>query len=245
MLFDQREFDVRCEWAERGVVELAPISDAIVIVDVLSFTTCVSIAVNRGATVFPFRWKDAVAARAYAASVGAELAASRSMPEQSDSPYSLSPVSLLRIPRGARLVLPSPNGSMLTLSTGTTPTFAGCIRNCKAVARAAMRCGRRIAVVPAGERWTPDGALRPAVEDWVGAGAIIQYLEGARSPEAQAALAAYQAAADALETLLTECGSGKQLIAMGYPQDLGVCAALNADPVAPILKDGAYTEFRS
>lgn len=32
MYFNQAEFEVRCEWGEHGVVELAPISDAIVIV---------------------------------------------------------------------------------------------------------------------------------------------------------------------------------------------------------------------
>ena len=32
---DQGEFDIRCEWGLRGVQTLAPISDVVVIVDVL------------------------------------------------------------------------------------------------------------------------------------------------------------------------------------------------------------------
>lgn len=34
--FDQADFEVRCEWGLQGVLQLAPISDVVVIVDVLS-----------------------------------------------------------------------------------------------------------------------------------------------------------------------------------------------------------------
>lgn len=33
MNFDQAEFEVRCEWGEKGVLQLAPISDVVVIND--------------------------------------------------------------------------------------------------------------------------------------------------------------------------------------------------------------------
>jgi hypothetical protein len=57
MIFDQSEFDLRCEWGDRGVTHLAPISDVVVIVDVLSFSTSVEIATNNGAIIFPYEWK--------------------------------------------------------------------------------------------------------------------------------------------------------------------------------------------
>jgi len=51
-------------------------ADVLIIVDVLSFSTCVEVAVSRGARVFPYRWKDETA-REYATQVGAELAVQR------------------------------------------------------------------------------------------------------------------------------------------------------------------------
>ena len=137
----------------------------VVIVDVLSFSTCVDIATVNGAAVFPYRFNDD-SARNYAQARGALLAG----PRGSACEYSLSPTGLLDIPAGARLVLPSPNGSTLSLATGATPTLAGCLRNSRAVAAYAGRIGRKVAVIPCGERWD-DGSLRPAVEDLIGAGA--------------------------------------------------------------------------
>lgn len=234
MTFDQREYDIRCEWGEQGVARLAPISDAIIIVDVMSFSTCVTVAASRGATVFPYRWKDE-SQIAFAKSVGAELAGAREK-----SRYSLSPTSLLQISPEARLVLPSPNGSTLTLATGTTPTFAGCFRNSLAVAQAALRCGRKISVIPAGERWNEDNSLRPSYEDLIGAGAIIRHLTGTMSPEARIAVDAFHGAASDLLTRLKECSSGKELIARGFEDDIYLIAQMDVDHCAPVLKDGAY-----
>ncbi|WP_199316992.1 hypothetical protein [Chroococcidiopsis sp [FACHB-1243]] len=96
MIFNQLEFDLRCEWGIGGVMQLAPISDVVVIVDVLSFSTCVEIATNRGAIIFPYRWQDDTAI-AYAQSVSAILASRR---RTASTRYSLSPSSLDRIPTG-------------------------------------------------------------------------------------------------------------------------------------------------
>jgi 2-phosphosulfolactate phosphatase len=237
MIFNQAEFTIRCEWGEAGVSELAPISDVVVIVDVLSFSTCVDIAVSRGAAVFPYAWRDARAAE-YARAVGAELAGSR----RSDSAYSLSPRSLLCLPPGARLVLPSPNGAALSVRTGETPTVCGCLRNSAAVAAGCLKLGRRIAVIPAGERWK-DGSLRPGLEDWLGAGAIISHLEGSLSPEARAALAVYREAQGEIPEIIRQCSSGKELIERGFEEDVALACALEASNCVPFLKDGAYSSF--
>jgi 2-phosphosulfolactate phosphatase len=234
MILDQAEFDVRCEWGENGVSALAPISDSIVIVDVMSFSTAVSIATARGSTVYPYRYWDDSGIE-FADSIDAELAGPRGKAK-----YSLSPVSMMALPANTRLVLPSPNGSTLSLATGDTPTFAGCLRNARAVATAVARLGARVSVIPCGERWKEDGSLRPSFEDLVGAGAIIRYLTGTPSPEAEAAVAAFRAAEPDLCSMLKQCSSGKELVSMGFEDDIMPTAELDVDDSAPILTDGAY-----
>ncbi|MBD2123637.1 2-phosphosulfolactate phosphatase [Trichocoleus sp. FACHB-262] len=232
--FNQSHFEIRCEWGVRGVEQLAPISDVVIIVDVLSFSTCVEIATSRGAIVFPYLWNHDTA-EAFAKSVDAELAGKRG----SHSLYSLSPVSLSQIPCGTRLVLPSPNGSTLSLATGATPTLAGCLRNSRAVALAAMNYGQWIAVIPAGEKWQ-DGSLRPCWEDLVGAGAIISQLQGHCSPEAEMAVSAYRQAEPNLRCLLEKCGSGQELIGKGFAADVDLAAELNVSEAIATLRDRAY-----
>jgi 2-phosphosulfolactate phosphatase len=244
MTFDQAEFAVRCEWGEHGVRQLAPISDVIIIVDVLSFSTCIDIATARGAVVYPWKWlapeKDD-RAQAFATEFNAALAGSRDMPHR----YSLSPASLVEISAGTRLVLSSPNGATLSLSTGTTPTLAGCLRNCQAVAATAFQLGARIAVIPAGERWA-DGNLRPAVEDLVGAGAVIQHLAFRTqqlSPEARLALAAFESARADLHAVLRQCCSGKELVERGFAPDVELAAQWQVSASAPYLYEQAFLDL--
>ncbi|MBM0740552.1 2-phosphosulfolactate phosphatase [Phormidium sp. CLA17] len=249
MIYNQSEFDLRCEWGEQGVAQLFASSDVVVIVDVLSFSTCVEIATHNGATVFPYRWRDQSAA-AYAKAMKAVLAGGRDSSNVSEafcktpcgdrtSPYSLSPASLRQISAGTRLVLPSSNGATLSLSTQKTPTLAGCLRNYGAIAQAAQRFGCKIAVIPAGERWQ-DGSLRPAWEDWVGAGAILSQLKGSCSPEAEAAIALFHQAKDYIKTRIKQCSSGKELIARGFVNDVALASDLNVSDCIPQLMDGAY-----
>jgi 2-phosphosulfolactate phosphatase len=237
MIFDQSEFELRCEWGEQGVAKLAPVSDVIVIVDILSFSTCVEIATNHGAIIFPYRWKDE-SARDYAKSINAQLA---SFKRNERDDYSLSPSSLIDIPAGTKLVLASPNGATLTLNTGSTPTLAGCLRNSETVAQFAMAHGTRIAIVPAGERWS-DGSLRPALEDLIGAGAILSYLDGRLSPEAEAAVAVFRRWEDDLVTALRKCSSGKELIARGFATDIELAATFNTSNCVPLFTHNAYVK---
>ncbi|MGV2827765.1 2-phosphosulfolactate phosphatase [Myxosarcina sp. GI1(2024)] len=239
MNFDQADFEVGCEWGKQGVLQLAPVSDVVIIVDVLSFSTCVDIANTSGAIIYPYQWRDGTA-KIFAESVNAELADKRG----GSSRYSLSPASLITIDKKIRLVLPSPNGSSLSLAAKTTLTLTGCLRNCRAVALAAMSYGRQIAVVPAGEKWS-DGSLRPSFEDWMGAGAIINYLNGSMSPEAQAAAKVYQNFQHSLKYLIKQCGSGKELIELGFEEDVRLATELNVSNCVPTLVNRAYINLAS
>ena len=234
--FEQQAYQLRCEWGPEGVRALAPSSDAIIIVDVFSFTTAVDVAVSRGARVYPYRWNDERAA-AYAQEKGALLAAGSRRDPQA---LSLSPRSLLKLEPGAAIVLPSPNGSTLSLATGSVPTFAGCLRNASAVANAAAALGPRISVIPAGERWESDGSLRPGLEDLLGAGAILHALPGTRSPEAEAAVITFLHFRERLAKVLAACSSGLEAADRGSPENVQLAAAWDTSQAAARLMDGAY-----
>ncbi len=139
-----------------GRVEaLSPISDAVVLVDVLSFTTCVDIATSNGAAVLPYPFTD--------------------------------------------------DGS----AAECAPAVAG---------------------------------RQPALEDWLGAGAVIRCLSGRKSPEAQAAQRLFEAYRGDLARTLTGCASGKELIGRGFAADVALAAQLDCSPGAPLLQHGAFVQ---
>jgi 2-phosphosulfolactate phosphatase len=232
--FTQEGFACRCEWGPGAVSALAP-ADVIIVVDVFSFTTCVDVAVSRGVAILPYAWNDPSAAD-YARAQGAELAGKRRRTR-----YSLAPESYMDAPSGLRCVLPSPNGARVTLSAASSGAvvLAGCLRNVRAVAAAAQRSGRTFNVVPAGERW-PDGGLRPALEDALGAGAILAALPGSRSPEAQAMVAIFEARRDSLVETLDACGSGRELTGRGHLRDKLIAGDLDVSSGVPRFDGTAF-----
>lgn len=239
MYFDQQEYEVCFEWGLQGVQTLLPHCDVMIIVDVLSFTTCVDIAIGRGGMVYPYQG-TAEALPEFAASHEALYATHG---RASQNGFSLAPSSLISMTRGTKLVLPSPNGSKLSLATGNVPTLAGCLRNAQAVAKMAGYLGTHIGVIAAGERW-PDGSLRPALEDLLGAGAIIAHINGhrIRSPEAEVAMASFWHLQADLKGALLRCGSGKELVSRGFAEDVRLAAEYNSSTAVPSLVDGAYQE---
>lgn len=264
-VWEQRDYRVRLDWGA-GAVAVAAACRYAVVVDVLSFTTCVSVAADAGIEVFPYAMglgpgdSSGVAEsgpdpQAYAARHRAVAAVGRS--GAGPGQVSLSPASIRAAGAGPnlrRIVLPSPNGSTLSfaLAASGARTYAASLRNAAAVGDhlagvLADRSDRdptaSVGIVAAGERW-PDGALRPAVEDLWGAGAVVTQLVragiGPVSPEARAAALAYQGICDDVGAALHACASGRELDARGFGGDVDIAAELDASRVVPELRDLAY-----
>lgn len=234
------------DWGIQGLHNLLPQVRAVVLVDVLSFTTAVEVATTRGAAVFPYPARDGTEI-AYASSREAVVAADRREGGE-DRSWSLSPASLMTIPAGTQLVLPSPNGSTLAFEAaeGVAVVLAGCLRNASAVASVAAAAGTPIGVVAAGERWhSSDGSLRPAIEDLLGAGAVIAGLAHlACSPEARAALAVFRSARVDLPTCVRTGASGRELAGRGFLEDVQIASEHDVSVTVPTLIDGAFRGHR-
>lgn len=228
-----------------GAERLAPDVACLVVVDVLSFTTAVTVAVESGIRVFPYRWRDESAA-AFADRMDAVLAVGRRKTTTA-SPWSLSPAALRRAPFTPRLVLPSPNGSAIAAAADVSVVMAGSLRNATAVGRWLATHGygtaeRPVGMIAAGERW-PDGSLRPALEDLLGAGAVLAVLRehggGTPSPEAAVAAAAFAGTAD-VSAAVAASASGRELADAGFASDVAVATELDACTVVPVLTRGAF-----
>lgn len=231
----QADWQVCFEWGPTGLAAVG--GHDVVIVDVLRFTTAVCAGVEQGARIFPYRWKDD-SARTFADSVGAVLAGGA-------DPLgpSLSPVRMSQLQPADRVVLPSPNGSTcaaLAQEAGAT-AYAACLRNATAVAEHLAGSEGPITVVAAGERW-PDGSLRPALEDLLGAGAVLAALSRSRSPEAEAAAALWRSVAERAETLIRGCASGLEQVERGWDDDLAYAVQADASDAVPVLIDGAFVD---
>ena len=232
--YGQEGFDLRFEWGLEGAKRLSSGVDISIIVDVLSFSTCVDIAVGRSARVYPFLFKDGRAIK-YAKEIGGVCAKT----ERSKTHLCLSPRTLLGLEPGTNLVLPSPNGSTIAFSIKSGKILCGCLRNSTAVAAKASTLGQRILLIAAGERW-PDGSLRPALEDIIGAGAILARLPGTRSPEAQWAIRTFEDAKTNLLSIIRDCASGRELIERGFPEDVEDAAEFDVSANVSILRDKCF-----
>jgi 2-phosphosulfolactate phosphatase len=229
-------------WGENGVQSLAP-GLLVVIVDVLSFSTAVDLACSRGAFVYPSLYRGS-AANELAIKLQARLAVPREDVSEAQ-PISLSPGSMRVLRAGERLVLPSPNGATLSMlaSQRSAVVLAGCLRNAASVAAVALSFARDIAIIAAGERW-PDQSLRPAYEDLIGAGAILSRMKHLRlSPDAKAAVAAFEDAATQLEPLLLACESGQELVQRGFSSDVALASMLDQSDTVPILRGEAFQKY--
>ena len=238
----QEGFRARLAWGPRGARAAAARGDLLVVVDVLSFSTAAAVAVSRGAAVLPCPPGPAGADLARAR--GAHLAVKREeVPARGR--FSLSPGSLRGLEPGETLVLPSPNGAACAALAreGAREVLTAGLVNAAAVAawvQARLAPAGAVTVLACGERWPEpdpaDGTLRVAVEDLLGAGAVLAGLPAAwRSPEAEAAVGAFLHLRSGLARALLGAGSGRELVERGFADDVQEAAALDALSCVPRL----------
>ncbi len=244
----QTGFDIRFDWGLDGATAAGTGAHVAVVVDVLSFTTTLSLAMDRGIAVLPYRWRDHTA-EAYADQHAAALAVGRSQAVPGHG-LSLSPTSIRLHPAPPeRIVLPSPNGSTVAhhFLTAGIECIGASLRNAAAVAAWLNRRGvhgQTVAFIAAGERW-PNGGLRPAVEDAWGAGAVITELVRlgwtGLSPEAEFAQATYERIRGHEDAALVQSASGQELVDLGYRRDVEIAGELNESSLVPQLDGEQFT----
>lgn len=216
------------EWGLAGLREGGRQAEVVVVVDVLLFSTLVVMAAERGLDTWPVRAEDQYAGR-IAERVGAALVV-----DPRDG--------LGAIASGQPLAVVSPTAALClaAAASGATVVAAG-LRNASAVGRWVGAGGpRRVVVAAAGERWR-DGTPRVAVEDLLGAGAVLAATGfEVMSAEAQVAVAAFESSRPSLGEILRTCTSGRELAARGRGADVPRAAELDASDVVPVLRNGAF-----
>jgi 2-phosphosulfolactate phosphatase len=140
--------------------------------------------------------------------------------------------------------------TLVFASTNASPLMAGQLEgreqrllgyvNLTAVAGAVRRDAADLAIVCAGRNG------RVSLEDFACAGALVRRLtDGDRAivvNDAAELARAYDAAhGHAPEAILRQSEHGRYLMEIGFEGDLAVCAAVDAVPVVPFLKDGRIT----
>lgn len=242
------DWEVDLAWGRRGARDAAARGDVIVIVDVLSFSTAVATAVAHGGCIYPCGKQDDTAT--IAQNVGGVVAVHRDRITATGQ-FSLSPLSFLSIMSGQKVVLPSPNGSICSYYGQSVPAlFAGALVNAAATAQAVIvecsKNNKRLTVVCAGERWDDifeHEEMRVAIEDYVGAGAIISQISARKSPEATLCESAFCASRENLRNLLYNCHSGQELIDRGFTADVEHSLQLDCYSVAAVLQKGCFIKW--
>lgn len=244
---------VHVEWGPQGAALAAGRGDVVVIVDVFSLSTAMSIAVARDFTCLVYSGAEIEELGGPAqASV---LLGARSLRRQrrtEPGQLTLSPASLSTAEPGQRVVFTSPDGAAAVQAASTAPALLiGGPRNASACARLVAEymgstLAGRVTVVACGERWNsvaPDVCgRRPAVEDWAGAGSICARLdEIGYSLSAEARLAAALWNGDPVLEDLADCVSARELRTRGFAADVDLALRVDADEKVPARLPGEQT----
>lgn len=242
-IFSQDPYQVRFEWGPDGAERAADRGDMVVIVDTLSFSSTVATAVMNGAIIYPL--PPGQKAEDAAAKYSAEIAVRRrEVPHKGR--FSLSPKTMEQATAGQKIILPSPNGANCTGRASKAPVLvAASLVNSRAtgvwIRGQLSDRGIAVTVIAAGERWPESGlGTRFAIEDYLGAGAIIAEINGDNSPEAEICRNAFTASQKNIAEIIFDCVSGRELRQMGFGGDVNYCAQKDIISVVPLLINNGY-----
>lgn len=225
--------------------ERAPLDGRqIVIVDVLRSCTSIAVALaHRAAKIIPVETvEDATRLAQTLDSKSRLLCGERDGRKVSGFDLGNSPLEYGRDRvEGATLIFASTNASplMAGLLEGREQRLLAYV-NVSAVAAAARRAGQDVAIVCAGKNG------RFALEDTACAGALVRRLsDGAGAIElndaAEMAREYDRAHGNAPEAILRRSEHGRDLVELGFEEDLAVCAKVDSVPLVPVLRDGRIT----
>jgi 2-phosphosulfolactate phosphatase len=227
----------------------------LVIVDTLSFSSAVVTAVAGGGLIYPCALNEDAAA--VAAELGGEVAVPRRQVPFFRR-FSLSPLTYLNLVAGTKVVLASPNGATCSQYEREVPyLFVGTLLNAAALASTLNHLlettDLNLTIIACGERWEvsstsasaagavfgeEDSGVRFAIEDYLGAGALLSYLHCEKSPEARVCEAAFHSVQGELAELLWNCESGRELREKNYGSDVKHAARLNLYQAVPVMRQG-------
>lgn len=236
---------VKLDWGTEGLEFALKNKDIVVIVDAIRFSSAVVTAVANGFTIYPV--SDFEKGKKLAKSIGAELSG-----KSGKAKYSLSPASFLKKAENKEIVLCSPNGARCSEMVKDNIGAVGSFLNAKAVGKWATKTAKEkkcdVTLIAAGEQRviesggavyveeTPNKVF--AIEDYLGCGAIISYIDLDKSSEAEVCELAFKASKHKLRDLLMNSISGKYLIQKNLAQDVEDVAKLNYYDVVPKISDG-------
>lgn len=241
-IFNQSPFQCRMDWGIRGVKEASERGDIIIVVDVLSFSSAITNAVHNGVIIYPFPRTGDI--NEFGKLVEAEVCILERTRARELGLPSLSATSFNEAHKGKRYVVSSINGATCVKEANENNyIFIGCLLNASAVASVVNQIQKdknlNITVIASGERWSGSKDeprdLRPSIEDYLGAGAILELIDGTKSPEARVCIGAYKNSKSELNELILDCSSGRELLSMGFPEDVKFCSQINTLTEVPVV----------
>lgn len=202
--------------------------DVSIMVDILRASSTITIALDHFKQVVPvINHEDAVEV---AQKLKGVLAGERKGATLDGFQAGNSPLEIQKF-KGESLILTTSNGTRI-MEGMRGHVLIGCMNNAKAVALASEKLAHKeIELVMAGVRG------RFAIEDFLGAGYIIKYLENEKLDEfARAALMAIENP-DKVDQAILNSRSGERLMDLGFRKDIYFCLKRNITNKVPIYKN--------